>query len=44
MAVERLLGSLILDGSSIRKELDWRPPYSVDEGLAATVNWFQQQD
>jgi len=35
--VARLLGSLQVDSSKIRRELSWVPPYSVDEGLRATV-------
>ncbi len=38
--VERLLGSLQLDSSKIRRELSWKPPYTVDAGLAQTVQWF----
>lgn len=35
--VDRLLGSLQINSSKIRRELDWHPPYSVDQGLAETV-------
>lgn len=42
MAVQRLLGSLMLDSSTIREALGWQPPYSNEEGLAATANWFRQ--
>jgi len=35
--VERLLGSLQVDGSKIRRELGWMPPFSMDDGLKATV-------
>lgn len=35
--VERLLGSLQVDGSKIRRELGWVPPFSMDDGLKATV-------
>ena len=38
--VDRLLGSLQVDSSKIRRELDWRPPYSVDQGFAETAVWF----
>lgn len=37
---ERLLGSLLIDSSAIRRDLDWRPPFSVSAGLAATAEWF----
>ena len=38
--VDRLLGSLQVDSSRIRRELNWQPSYSVDQGLAATIAWF----
>ncbi|MDH4187556.1 MAG: SDR family oxidoreductase [Nitrospira sp.] len=38
--IDRLLGSLQVDSSKIRKELDWRPPYSVDQGFAETAAWY----
>jgi nucleoside-diphosphate-sugar epimerase len=37
-AIERLLGSLQIDSSKARVLLDWKPPISVDEGIARTVN------
>lgn len=40
MVIDRLLESLQIDSSGIRRELDWRPPCSVDEGLAETAAWF----
>ena len=33
---ERLLGSLTVDDRPIREELGWRPPFSVEQGLAAS--------
>ena len=41
-AVSRLTGSLAVDSSRIRQELGWRPPYSMDQGLGATAQWFKQ--
>jgi UDP-glucose 4-epimerase len=35
--VARLLGSLTVDSSAIRRELGWVPPYTLDQGLALTV-------
>ena len=35
--VGRLLGSLQVDSSKIRRELGWVPPFSVNDGLKATV-------
>ncbi len=39
-AVDRLIGSLAVDDSKIRAALGWGPPYTLDEGLAATARWF----
>lgn len=41
-AVARLTGSLQLDGSRIRRVLEWSPPYTVTEGLAATAHWYRE--
>ena len=38
---DRLLGSLQVDSSKIRQVLDWTPPYTVDQGLQATADWFK---
>ena len=34
---DRLLGSLLVDSSKIRRELGWVPPYTVEESLQSTV-------
>jgi len=39
--IERLLGSLQIDSGKIRRELNWQPPYSLQQGLQATVAWYQ---
>ncbi|BCF89410.1 UDP-glucose 4-epimerase family protein [Paraburkholderia largidicola] len=39
--IDRLIGSLQVDTSRLRQTLDWKPPYTADEGLAETVNWYQ---
>jgi nucleoside-diphosphate-sugar epimerase len=39
--IDRLAGSLQANSSKIRTELDWRPPFTVDDGLSATVAWFR---
>jgi len=36
----RLLGSLQIDSSRIRRELGWQPPYKMEQGLAETARWF----
>lgn len=36
--IERLTSSLRVDSSKIRRELGWLPPYSLKQGMCATVN------
>ena len=36
----RVLGSLQVDSSRIRRELGWQPPYTMEQGLAETARWF----
>jgi nucleoside-diphosphate-sugar epimerase len=38
--IDRLLGSLQVDSSKIKRELDWHPPFSIDRGLTETAAWF----
>ena len=38
--VERLLSSLRVDISSIRRELEWSPSFSMGQGLRETVSWY----
>ncbi len=38
---QRLLGSLTVDDGPIRRELEWNPPFTVDQGLAETAAWFR---
>ncbi|MFA6901872.1 MAG: SDR family oxidoreductase [Gallionellaceae bacterium] len=35
--IQRLLGSLRVDSSRIRRELGWQPPFTLKEGLGLTV-------
>ncbi|MEO8038669.1 MAG: SDR family oxidoreductase [Betaproteobacteria bacterium] len=37
----RLLGDLVVDSSLIRRTLDWKPPFTRQQGLAATAAWFR---
>jgi nucleoside-diphosphate-sugar epimerase len=41
MQVERLLGSLRVNSSKIRRELNWNPPYTLKQGLQETVKATQ---
>lgn len=40
-AVARLTSSLQVDSSRFRKELDFGAPFTVEQGLEATVEWFR---
>jgi nucleoside-diphosphate-sugar epimerase len=40
-AVDRLLGSLTVDSSRIRRELGWTPPFTMTEGLRETAVWYR---
>lgn len=40
---QRLLGSLTVDDRRIRSELDWQPPFTVDQGLAETAIWLRER-
>ena len=39
--IARLTGSLQVDVSSIKTALAWRPPFSLQQGLAQTVSWYR---
>ena len=39
--IRRLTGNLVVDPSKARRLLDWRPPYTLDQGLAETARWFR---
>ena len=40
-AYDGLCGSFQLDISQTRQKLDWQPPFSLQEEIAATVAWYQ---
>ncbi len=42
--VDRLTQSLVIDISKIRKELDWEPPHTMEQGLIATAEWFKSKE
>ncbi|MFZ5997977.1 MAG: UDP-glucose 4-epimerase family protein [Nitrospirota bacterium] len=42
--VERLTASLVIDSLKIRRELNWTPPFTVDEGLKHTAEWFRSNE
>lgn len=39
--LKRLTGSLQVDSGKIRRELNWTPPYSLQQGLQATAEWYR---
>jgi len=39
--IRRLIGNLVVDPSRAHRMLDWRPPCTLDEGLAETARWFK---
>ena len=41
--IDKISRPLTVDSSKIRDTLGWRPPFSVNEGIADTVAWFQKQ-
>jgi len=41
--VHRLVSSLEVDSTHIRNTVDWIPPFTFDEGLMATVEWFRRE-
>lgn len=42
-ALRRLTDSLEVDDSAIRSELGWRPPFTFEQGLRATAEWYLTQ-
>jgi len=43
-AMDRLLGTLTVEVSKIRNDLNWTPPYTMEQGLAETADWFMQRN
>jgi UDP-N-acetyl-alpha-D-quinovosamine dehydrogenase len=43
VAMDRLLCSLAVDCSKIRRELDWEPPFTMEQGLRETAVWYNKQ-
>ena len=41
--VDRLFGSLRVDSGKLRQQLNWTPPYTLQQGLAETARWYRQQ-
>ncbi len=41
--IDRLTGSLQLDTGKLKRTLEWRPPFSTEEGLRATAVWYRSR-
>jgi UDP-glucose 4-epimerase len=41
-AAGRVLDSLVIDSDSAQQLLNWVPPVTLDEGLAATARWYRE--
>lgn len=39
-AVDRLLQSLVVDDSAVRRDLEWEPPISAATAMQQTADWF----
>ena len=39
--IDRLYNSLVINSNETKLLLDWYPPYSFDEGIKLTVDWFK---
>ena len=39
-ALGRLLDSFAVDITKIRRELNWTPPFTLEEGMAQTAKWY----
>ncbi|MDA8109613.1 MAG: NAD-dependent epimerase/dehydratase family protein [Betaproteobacteria bacterium] len=42
-AVRRLTRSLEVDDRAIRRELGWQPPFTFEEGIRLTAQWFRDE-
>jgi len=42
-AVERLLVSLTVNCQKIRFDLEWKPPYTMAQGLRETAKWYKKR-
>jgi len=44
VAIDRLVSSLMVDSSKIRRDLNWKAPFSMDQGLRETAKWYMKKD
>jgi nucleoside-diphosphate-sugar epimerase len=41
--MDRLFGSLRVNDQKLRSELGWVPPYTLEQGLRATADWYRDR-
>lgn len=41
--MDRLFGSLRVNDEKLRSELGWSPPYTLEQGLRATADWYRNR-
>ena len=41
--IDRLFGALRVNDQKLRGELGWKPPYTMEQGLRATADWYRNQ-
>ena len=41
--LDRLFGTLRVNDQKLRNELGWVPPYTLEQGLRATADWYRMQ-
>jgi nucleoside-diphosphate-sugar epimerase len=41
-SIERMVGSLRVNDDLIRKELGWKPQFTLQQGLQATMLWYSK--
>ena len=40
---DRLFGSLTIDSTKIRRELEWKLPYTMEQGIRETAKWYTKK-
>lgn len=39
--IRRMTGNLVVDTARVRTSLDWRPPFTLEQGLTETARWLR---
>jgi nucleoside-diphosphate-sugar epimerase len=42
--LDRVVGSLALDTSKLSAAVGFRPPYTLEQGLAETATWYRRRE